>query len=77
MNISYLKNINGDPKYYAGYYLRTLVCNLKTLGSVPLEQNHTGNVLHLGKGAHWCIAEQCSHLLENTREIVENSITYN
>ena len=33
-----------------------------------MEQNHADNVLHLGKGAHWCIAEQCSHLLEKHQE---------
>ena len=55
--LSLLEKIYGDPIYYAGYYLRTLDCNLKTLGSVPVEENHAGNILHLDKGAHWCIAE--------------------
>ena len=66
--LSLLEKIYGDPEYYGGYYLRTLVCNLKSLGSVSVEQNHAANVRHLGKGAHWCIAEQCSHLLEKHQE---------
>ena len=31
--LSLLEKIYGDPEYYGGYYLRTLVCNLKSLGS--------------------------------------------
>ena len=65
-DMSLLDKIYGDPIYYAGYYVRTLFLNLGRLGSTPAEENHSSNVRHMGKGAHWCIAEEVSHLMENT-----------
>ena len=63
-DMSLLDKIYGDPIYYAGYYVRTLFLNLGRLGSTPAEENHSSNVRHMGKGAHWCIAEEVSHLME-------------
>ena len=65
-HISLLDKIYGDPIYYSGYYMRTLYLNLNRLGSTPAEANHSSNVRNMGKGAHWCIAEEVSHLMENT-----------
>ena len=64
LQLELLDTIYINPKYYSGYYIPTLFCNLKCLGSVTAEQNHASNVIFLGKGASWSLAEQISHLME-------------
>ena len=64
LQLELLDKIYSNPKYYSGYYIRTLYCNLKCLGSVTAEQNHASNVRFWGKGASWTLAEQMCHLME-------------
>ena len=49
--VELLDHIYNKPKYYSGYYVRTLLCNVKLKGSVPAEQNHSSTVANLGKGS--------------------------
>ena len=62
--VELLDHIHNAPKYYSGYYIRTLVCNLKVKGSAPAEQNHSSTVSNLGKGSMWSISEQLTRLTE-------------
>jgi hypothetical protein len=52
-----IKKIFSNPQYKVGYFLRTIEGNLKIIGSVPAEQNHSSVAAYLGKGANWSILE--------------------
>ena len=43
-----LDKIYGNPKYYAGYYLRSKVKKLNLNGSAASEQNHSSTQAHIG-----------------------------
>ena len=38
--------------------MKSVICNLKCLGSVNAEQNHASNVRHLGKGSAWSLGKE-------------------
>ena len=63
-----LDNIYSNPKYYAGYHVRSIDGNLKAKGSVPAEQNHSSVVAWLGKGATWSIMEHKSFLMQRQQD---------
>ena len=63
-----LHNIYADPKYYAGYHVRSIDGNLKAKGSVPAKQNHSSVVAFLGEGAAWSILEHKSFLMQHQQD---------
>ena len=62
-----LDNIYADPKYYAGYHVRSIDGNLKARGSVPAEQNHSSIGAFLGEIA-WSIMEHISFLIQHQQD---------
>ena len=59
-----LDKIFRNPKYYAGYYLRNISCNMCLHGSVRAEINHSSICAHLGEGANWEITYQLMKLMQ-------------
>ena len=69
-DMTLLHKIHGDSIYYTGYYVWTLFLNLSRLGCTPAEENHSGNIRHSEKCAHWCIVEEVNHILKNHKQSV-------
>ena len=66
--ISLLDEIHSKPIYYSGYYIKSVICNLKCLGSVNAEQNHASNVRHLGKGSAWSLGKEITELIKRQQQ---------
>ena len=62
--IKYFERNYDNPQYYAGYYTRDMIGNLRLNGMVAAEQNHSSITSMLGKGAMWDIWEQLRRLCE-------------
>ena len=59
-----LDEIYRNPKYYAGYYLRKMSCNMCLHGSVRAEISHLSICAHLGEGANWEITYRIMKLMQ-------------
>jgi len=68
LQLELLDKIHNNPRYYSGYYIRTLPCNLQRKGDVPAEQNHSSNVSHLGDGATWSLMQQVKSGLQRQQQ---------
>ena len=65
---SYLDKIYNNPKYYSRYCVKSILCNLTKIGSVPAEENHSFNVAHMGSGASWSLCKMVSELIEKQQQ---------
>jgi hypothetical protein len=62
---AYLLKVYENPRYYAGWWLKTHEGHLNLQGSVPAEQNHSSIKAHLGNGAmSWSVADHARRLMK-------------
>ena len=69
---SYCEPIYNNPKYYSGYYVKSKLFNLTSIGFVPAEENHLSNVTHMGSGSSWLLHKNHNKLLKKQQPHVLN-----
>ena len=62
-HVEYIDKIYNNPKYYGGYVIAGIVGNLGMQGDVPVEQNHSSAVQHLGKEGNFKAVDHLTRLM--------------
>ena len=62
--IEKLDDIYQNPSYYVGCCLRDITGNMRYIGSVAAEINHSSAVVYLGEGANWTMEYQIMKLMQ-------------